>query len=72
MASETVQVRIPKEILDLAARSGLSREKISRLMGSFAVLEVVASASKLSRKEAEKLSRQIKVAAWKRLSLYKR
>jgi hypothetical protein len=67
-----LQVRIPKEILDLAARSGVSREKISRIMGSFAILEVVASASKLSRKDAENLSHQIKVAAWKRLSLFKR
>ena len=68
MVTETVPVEIPIEILELAERNGLSREKISALLRSFAVLEVLASSSKLSKKDAEKLSREIKISAWKRLS----
>ena len=71
MVTETVNVEIPKEILDLATRSGISRDKISTLLRSFAILEVVASTSKLTKKDAERLSREIKVAAWKRLKPYK-
>lgn len=71
MVTETVNVEIPKEILDLATRSGISRDKISKLLRSFAVLEVVASTSKLTKRDAEKLSREIKVAAWKRLNPYR-
>ena len=71
MVTETVPVEIPAEILELAERSGISREKMSALLRSFAVLEVLASSSKLSKKDADKLSREIKIAAWKRLSPYK-
>ena len=71
MVTETVPVEIPTEILELAERSGISRERMSALLRSFAVLEVLASSSKLSKKEAEKLSREIKISAWKRLSPYK-
>lgn len=71
MVTETVPVEIPIEILELAERSGLSREKMSSLLKSFAVLEVLASSSKLSKKDAEKLAREIKVSAWKRLKPYK-
>ena len=71
MVTETVNVEIPKEILDLATRSGISRDKISKLLRSFAVLEVVASTSKLTKRDAEKLSREIKVTAWKRLNSYR-
>ena len=71
MVAEIVPVEIPAEILQLAERSGISREKMSMLLKSFAVLEVLASSSKLSKKDAEKLSREIKISAWKRLSQYK-
>jgi hypothetical protein len=71
MVTETVPVEIPTEILELAERSGISREKISVLLRSFVVLEVLASSSKLSKKDAETLSREIKISAWKRLSQYK-
>jgi hypothetical protein len=70
MVTEIVPVEIPVEILQLAERSGISREKMSALLRDFAVLDVMASSSKLTRKEAERLSREIKVSAWKRLSPY--
>jgi hypothetical protein len=72
MVTVTVPVEIPAEILELAERSGISRERMSALLRSFAVLEVLASSSKLSMKDAEKLSSEIKISAWKRLSQYKR
>jgi hypothetical protein len=43
---------------------------MSVLLRSFAVLEVLASSSKLSKKDAETLSREIKISAWKRLCQY--
>ncbi len=70
MVTETVPVQIPAEILRLAERSGISREKMSALLRDFAVLEVLASSSKLTKKDVEKLSREIKVSAWKRLRPY--
>ncbi len=70
MVTETVPVEIPVEILELAEWSGISRQKMSALLRSFAVLEVLASSSKLSKKAAEKLSDEIKLSAWKRLSQY--
>lgn len=70
MVTETVPVKIPAEILQLAERSGISREKMSALLRDFAVLEILASSCKLTKKEAEKLSREIKVSAWKRLRPY--
>lgn len=72
MASETVPVEIPTEVLQLAERSGISREKMSVLLRDFAVLDIIASSSKLTKKDAVKLSRKIKVSAWKRLSPYAR
>ena len=70
MVTETVPVEIPAEILQLAERSGISREKMSALLRDFAVLDILASSSRLTKKEAEKLSRTIKVTAWKRLKPY--
>jgi len=70
MVTETVPVEIPAEILQLAERSGISREKMSALLRDFAVLEILASSSKLTKKNAEKLSREIKASAWKRLRPY--
>ena len=71
MVTEIVPVKIPAEILELAERSGISREKLSMLLSSFAVIEVLVSSSKLRKKDAEKLSREIKISAWKRLNPYK-
>jgi hypothetical protein len=68
MVTETVSVEIPAEILQLAERSGISREKMSALLRDLAMLEILASSSNLTKKNAEKLSREIKVSAWKRLS----
>ncbi len=70
MVTEAVPVdEIPAEILELAERNGLSREKMSALLRDFAVLEVLVSSSRLSKKDAERLSREIKISAWKRLRL---
>jgi hypothetical protein len=67
MVTETVPVEIPAEILQLAERSGISRDKMSALLREFAVLEILASSSTLTKKDAEKLAREIKISAWKRL-----
>lgn len=72
LVAETIPVEIPAEILQLAERNGISREKMSRILRDFAVLEVLASSSKLSKKDAEKLSREITSSAWKRLRPYAR
>jgi hypothetical protein len=66
MVTETVQVEIPADVLQLAERNGMSREKMSVLLRDFAILDIVASSSKVTKKDAEKLSREIK----QRLSPY--
>jgi hypothetical protein len=70
MVTEIVPVLIPAEILQLAERSGISREMMSALLRDFAMLEILASSSKLTKKDVDKLSREIKVSAWKRLRPY--
>jgi len=40
---------------------------MSVILRDFAVLEVLASSSELAKKDVEKLSREIKTSAWKRL-----
>ena len=65
-------MEIPAEILQLAERSGISREKMSALLRDFAVLDILASSSRLTKKDAAKLSRKIKVSAWKRLKPFAR
>jgi hypothetical protein len=70
LVTETIPVEIPAEIFQLAERNGISREKMSRILRDFAVLEVLASSSKLAKKDADKLSHEIKTLAWKRLRPY--
>lgn len=70
MVTETVPVEIPVEVLELAERSGISREKMVGLLRDFAVLEVLATSSTLTKKDAQKLSHEIKFSAWKRLTSY--
>ena len=53
MVTETVPVEMPAEVLRLAERSGISREKIGALL-----------------RDVERLSREMRVSAWKRLSPY--
>ena len=54
----------------LPSEAASLRERMSALLRDFAVLEILTSSSKLTKKDAEKLSRKIKVSAWKRLKPY--
>jgi hypothetical protein len=48
----------------------IKRRKMGVLLRDFAVLEVLAPSSSLTKKDAEELSREIKTSSWKRLRAY--
>ena len=66
MKSETIQVTIPKEIIKSAEKIGISKQDIKEMMRTFVILDITASLSKLSKKEARIISKKIKVSAWRK------
>jgi type III secretion system FlhB-like substrate exporter len=64
---EKMEISIPKEILEKAKERGVDIEKFKKVVNTFAILDITARASKLSREEAEKFSKRIKESAWKKI-----
>ena len=62
-----MEISIPKEILEKAKERGVDIEKFKKVVNTFAILDITARASKLSREEAEKFSKRIKESAWKKI-----
>ena len=63
---EKMEISIPKEILEKAKERDVDIEKFKKVVNTFAILDITARASKLSREEAEKFSKRIKESAWKK------
>ena len=63
---EVLEVSLPAEVLKEARRKKVNMKKIVDFMRKFAILEIVAHSSKLTRKEANLLDRRIKKRARKR------
>jgi len=67
MRTETIKIEVPKEMLQSASRSGLSRRRLAETLKGFAILEIAANLSKLDLKRAREISREIKVKAWEKI-----
>ncbi len=65
--AETIQIQLPKDILEKAKERGVDIDKFKDTVRSFALLDITARTSRLSKEEAEILSRKIKSSAWKRV-----
>jgi hypothetical protein len=64
---ETIEISIPKELLDKAKERKIDLDRFKNTVKAFAIIDITARTSKLSRKEAEVLSKKIKASAWKKL-----
>jgi hypothetical protein len=64
---ETIEISIPKELFDKAKERKIDLDRFKNTVKAFAILDITARTSKLSRKEAEALSKKIKASAWKKL-----
>lgn len=56
----------PKDIVEHAKNRGVSIEDFKKSLQLFGTMQLVSETSKLTKKEAEKLSKDIKVEAWKK------
>lgn len=63
---ETIQITLPKEIMEKAKERGVDIERFKDTVKTFALLDITARTSKLSREESTILSRKIKSLAWKK------
>ena len=65
--SETIQITLPKEILEKAKERKVDIEKFKDTVQAFAIIDITARTSKLSKEQAEILSKKIKSSAWKKI-----
>lgn len=65
--NETIQITLPKEILEKARERGVDIDSFKDTVKTFALLDITAKTSKLSKKDAESLSEKIKAIAWKKI-----
>jgi hypothetical protein len=65
--SETIEITLPKEIMEKAKERGVDIEKFKTAVKTFALLDLTARASKLSKREANSISKRIKASAWKKV-----
>ncbi len=64
---EKLELEFPKDVLEHARKSGVSIENFKKSLELFGTMQLVSETSKLSREQTEKLSKEIKVRAWKNL-----
>ena len=67
MKTHTMRVTIPEEVVAEARRMGMSDNEIRKTVETFTALQLVSLFSKLTRRDADELSRKIKWTAWKKL-----
>ena len=65
--SETIQITLPKEIVDKAKERGVDIDEFKDTVQAFAIIDITAKTSKLSKEEAGILSKKIKSSAWKKI-----
>ena len=67
MKPHTIRITIPKEVVKEARRMGMNESEIRKTVETFTTLQLISVFSKLTRRDAEELSRKIKWTAWKKL-----
>jgi hypothetical protein len=64
---ETIQITLPKEIMKKAEERGVDLDSFKDTVKTFALLDITARTSKLSKEQAETISKKIKASAWKKI-----
>ena len=67
MKAHTMRVTIPEELVAEAKRMGMSESEIRNTVETFSMLPLLSVFSKLTKKDAEEISKKIKWAAWRKL-----
>lgn len=65
--SKTIQITLPKEILEKAKERDVDMEKFKDTVKTFALLDIIARTSRLSKKDSDIISKRIKASAWKKI-----
>jgi len=63
---EAIEISIPKELLEKARERGVNLDRFKNTVKNFALLDIIARTSKLSKNGTEVLSKKIKALAWKK------
>jgi hypothetical protein len=61
---QKLELEFPKDVLEHAKESGISIEDFKKSLELFGTMQLVSETSGLSRKQMERLSKDIKVKAW--------
>lgn len=64
---EAIQISIPEEILKKAEKRGVNIESFKSTVNTFALLDLMARTSKLSKNQANEISEKMKASAWKKI-----
>ena len=64
---ETIQITLPREMIKKAEERGVDLDSFKNTVKTFALLDITARTSKLSKEQAEKMSKRIKASAWKKI-----
>jgi len=64
---ETIEISIPRELLEKAKERGVNLDRFKNTVKTFALLDIIARTSKLSKNGTEVLSKKIKAMAWKKI-----
>jgi len=66
---EAIEISIPRELLEKAKERGVNLDKFKITVKTFALLDIIARTSKLSKNNSEVLSKKIKAMAWKKINV---
>jgi len=64
---ETIQISLPEEIMEKAEERGVDIDNFKDTVETFAILDITARASRLTKKQGEVLSKKTKASAWKKI-----
>ncbi len=67
MKAHAMHVTIPAELVAEAKRMGMSESEIRSAVETFSMLQFLSVLSRLTRKDAEEISKKIKWAAWRKV-----
>jgi len=65
---QKLELEFPKDVLEHAKESGISIEDFKKSLELFGTMQLVSETSGLSRKQMERLSKDIKVKAWAKIA----
>jgi len=65
---ETLELDIPKDVIEHAKDSGISIEEFRKSLEIFGTLQLVSETSNLSKTKANAISEKIKAISWQKTS----